>query len=110
MPAGRYAVEIDGVLGFFKVDCPTEGRWAGYVFVKQMASDTEYAVRGFRLRLVLDAIAADPQAASVSVRPGDREVRSLWPYAHQRGKPRRRYRPDLPWRTRLVIAEEWARG
>lgn len=63
--AGRYAVEIDGVLGFFKVDCPTEGRWAGYVFVKQMASDTEYPVRGTRRGVVLDTIAADPQAASV---------------------------------------------
>ena len=63
--AGRYAVEIDGVLGFFKVDCPTEGRWAGYVFVKQMASDTEYPVRGFRRGAVLDAIAQSPQAASV---------------------------------------------
>ena len=65
VPAGRYAVEIDGVLGFFKVDCPTEGRWAGYVFVKQMASDTEYPVRGTRRGVVLDAIAVDPQAASV---------------------------------------------
>lgn len=65
VPAGRYAVEIDGRLGFFKVDCPTEGRWAGRVFVNQMASDTEYAVRGFRLGLVLDTIAADSQAASL---------------------------------------------
>ena len=65
VPAGRYAVEIDGRLGFFKVDCPTEGRWAGYVFVKQMASDTEYPVRGARRGVVLDAIAADPQAASL---------------------------------------------
>ena len=64
VPAGRYAVEIGGVLGFFKVDRPTEGRWAGYVFVKQMASDTEYPVRGTRRGVVLDAIAADPQAAS----------------------------------------------
>ena len=65
VPAGRYAVEIDGRLGFFKVDRPT-GRWAGYyVFVKQMASDTEYPVRGPRRGVVLDAIAADPQAASV---------------------------------------------
>ena len=65
VPAGRYAVELDGKLGFFKVDQPTEGRWAGYTFVKQMASDTEYPVRGFRRGAVLDAIATDPQAASV---------------------------------------------
>lgn len=65
VPAGRYAVEVDGKLGFFKVDQPTEGRWAGYTFVKQMASDTEYAVRGDRKDLVLSAIANAPQAASV---------------------------------------------
>ena len=65
VPAGRYAVEINGKLGFFKVDRPTEGRWAGYVFVKQMASDTEYPVRGFRRGAVLDVIAVDPQAASL---------------------------------------------
>ena len=40
VPEGRYAVEIDGTLGFFKVDAPTEGKWAGRVFVKQMASTT----------------------------------------------------------------------
>lgn len=65
VPAGRYAIEVDGKLGFFKVDQPTEGRWAGYTFVKQMASDTEYAVRGDRKDLVLSAIANAPQAASI---------------------------------------------
>ena len=65
VPAGRYAVEIDGRLGFFKVDRPTEGRWAGFVFIKQMASDTEYLVRGERRNLVYAAIATSPTAASV---------------------------------------------
>jgi Family of unknown function (DUF6011) len=47
VPAGRYAVENgDGVLRFYKVDRPTEGRWAGYTFVKVMASDEEHPVRG----------------------------------------------------------------
>ena len=41
------------------------GRGAGFVFIKQMASDTEYPVRGTRRGVVFDAIAADPQAASV---------------------------------------------
>ena len=65
VPAGRYAVDVDGKLGFFRVDQPTEGRWAGYTFVKQMASDMEYPVRGDRKDLVLSAIANAPQAASI---------------------------------------------
>ena len=43
--AGRYAVETTNgatnELAFYKVDRPTEGRWAGYVFVKLMLSDAE---------------------------------------------------------------------
>lgn len=67
VPAGRYAVAIDDEpLGFFVVDRPTEGRWAGYVFVKQMASDTEYPVRGGRKARVLQAIVQDtPMRASL---------------------------------------------
>lgn len=34
VPAGRYALRIDGVVKFYKVDRPTEGKWAGYTFVK----------------------------------------------------------------------------
>ena len=64
VPAGRYAVD-DGKLGFYKVDRPTEGRWAGYVFVNQLASDTEYPVRGERRSLVLETIALNPGAASL---------------------------------------------
>lgn len=33
VPAGRYAVHgADGTVDFYKVDQPTEGRWAGYTF------------------------------------------------------------------------------
>lgn len=61
---GRYAVEIDGVLKFFKVDKPTEGRWAGYTFVKVQASDDLYNIRdrAYRER-ILAIIAEDPQGA-----------------------------------------------
>jgi hypothetical protein len=45
VPSGRYAVELAGVLGFYKVDAPKSGRWAGYTFVKQYASDDEHAIR-----------------------------------------------------------------
>lgn len=36
VPAGRYAVEVDGELGFYRVNKP-EGRWAGYTFVDAVA-------------------------------------------------------------------------
>lgn len=66
VPEGRYAVVNDaGVTEFFKVDCPTEGKWAGYVFVKQQASDDLYPVKGARKSEVLGRIAVDPQAAMV---------------------------------------------
>jgi hypothetical protein len=42
---GRYAVEFDGKLRFFKIDVPTEGRWTGYTFVKEQASDELYPVK-----------------------------------------------------------------
>ena len=45
VPAGRYAVDTeDGAINetaFYKVDRPTEGRWAGYVFVKHIVGDDE---------------------------------------------------------------------
>jgi hypothetical protein len=64
VPEGRYAVELDGVLKFYKVDKPTEGRWAGRTFVKVQASDTEYPVRAAESRRkVLETIAVDPRGA-----------------------------------------------
>lgn len=62
VPAGRYAIWRDGddglpVLRFYVVDRPTEGRWAGYVFVKRQASDDLYPVRDRDERaLILAAI------------------------------------------------------
>lgn len=45
LPEGRYGIPTeDGALNktaFYKVDRPTEGKWAGYVFVKLMVSDYE---------------------------------------------------------------------
>lgn len=66
VPAGRYAVHMDGdsnELSFFKVDKPEEGKWAGWTFVKHLASDTEYPVKGARKYRVLEAIAADIEGA-----------------------------------------------
>lgn len=66
VPAGRYAVENeDGELRFYKVDQPTEGRWAGYTFLKVMASDTEYPVKGAAKHAIIAKIAVDARAAMV---------------------------------------------
>lgn len=39
LAGGYYAAEVDGVTKFFRIDKPTEGRWAGWMFVKIQASD-----------------------------------------------------------------------
>jgi hypothetical protein len=47
VPEGRYAVDgDDGNLKFYHVDRPTEGKWAGYTFVKVQAGDEYYPVKG----------------------------------------------------------------
>jgi hypothetical protein len=62
--AGRYALEVDGVTKFYKVDKPTEGRWAGYTFVNVQASDELYPVRNKIARdEILNLIAANPKEA-----------------------------------------------
>ncbi|QOP65588.1 hypothetical protein SEA_SUIGENERIS_46 [Mycobacterium phage Suigeneris] len=62
VPAGRYAVETEdgatNALAFYKVDRPTEGRWAGYVFVKLMVSDDEQRLSQKAGQAVLQKIAA----------------------------------------------------
>lgn len=64
VPAGRYAVEQDGVLRFYRLDCPTEGKWAGYTFLKVQASDEFWPIKDAATKTqVLSAIAADPRAA-----------------------------------------------
>lgn len=61
--AGRYAIERDGVLKFYRVDRPTEGRWAGYTFVHVYASDETYPIRDRASRTsILEQIADDPDA------------------------------------------------
>lgn len=62
--AGRYAVEIDGALKFFRVDKPTEGRWKGYTFLKVQASDEFHPIRAKAARdAILCEIAKDPKEA-----------------------------------------------
>jgi hypothetical protein len=60
---GRYAVEEDGTLKFFKVK---NGGRPGFVFLDIQASDEWHAVRNVtRIREIVALIAQDPQAAMI---------------------------------------------
>jgi len=67
VPEGRYAVEMDGTLKFYKVDRPTEGKWKGYTFVKVQASDDFHPIKSRDAKAaILRAIAkAGPRAAMI---------------------------------------------
>lgn len=63
IPAGRYAIEEDGELHFFKVD-HGKGKWDGFTFLSIQASDDEYPIKNRdRKTAILQAIGADPRAA-----------------------------------------------
>lgn len=66
LPEGRYAIELGGVLRFFKVDRPTEGRWAGRQFLSEVIGG-ESRGRAIReageKRSVYEALASDPDEA-----------------------------------------------
>jgi hypothetical protein len=66
VPAGRYAITgQDGTTDFYRVDRPTEGRWAGYTFVKLQISDEYQRVPMRNCQGILDRIAAaGPEQAS----------------------------------------------
>lgn len=66
VPNGRYALEDeDGVVKFYRVNTPAEGRWAGFTFVDAQASDDLHPIRNRQHKAeVLEAIAADPAAAA----------------------------------------------
>ena len=74
VPSGRYAAEDDeGVLRFFKINAPEQGRWAGWIFVDIYASDYTYkqgrqkpgqAYSGKSVH-ALTTIASDPKTAAM---------------------------------------------
>ena len=69
VPAGHYAVPSltgNNDLDFFRVDRPTEGRWAGRTFVKRViGGKPDTPVRGSTARNALEAILnADPAKAA----------------------------------------------
>lgn len=56
---GYYAIDIDGTVKFYRVDMPTEGKWAGRTFLSVQASDEFHAIRNAATRgTVLAAIVA----------------------------------------------------
>ena len=68
VPAGRYALRDDNGktnnVRFYKVDCPTEGRWAGWTFLSVQASDDLFPIKDRATKAhILRRIAEDPQAA-----------------------------------------------
>lgn len=66
VPAGRYAVDgDDGTTKFYKIDKPTDGKWAGYTFLKVLASDTEYPIKGGAKAAIMAKIEIDPKAAMI---------------------------------------------
>ncbi len=67
VPAGRYAIRgTDGVVKFYRVDRPTEGKWAGRTFVSVQAGDEFHPVRNHSQRVgILAGILVDPRAATV---------------------------------------------
>lgn len=63
VPPARYAVELDGKLRFFHVQ-HGEGKWQGWVFVKEQAGPTIFPVKdAFRKVLILEFIATDVKSA-----------------------------------------------
>jgi Family of unknown function (DUF6011) len=58
-----YALEMDGVVHFFKVNRPKKGPHAGKTFVEEQASDNFHKMGWERTGRVLDLIAADPDTA-----------------------------------------------
>lgn len=68
-PAGRYAIDPVNPsqkqqTHFYRIDAPEDGKWAGYVFVKEQAGDELHPVKGMSATIIIDAIVeAGPEAA-----------------------------------------------
>lgn len=63
VPAGRYAIERNGVLRFYAVE-EGRGKWKGFTFVKVQASDELHPVKNSQERIaILNQIAEDTQGA-----------------------------------------------
>ncbi len=62
VPDGRYAIDTTegaiNAVAFYQVDKPTEGRWAGYTFVKLQTGDDEQNLPRQAAQTVLEKIRA----------------------------------------------------
>lgn len=67
IPEGHYAIEVaPDEWRFYQVDRPTDGRWAGFTFLKVQAGDEFYPIKNLQERAkVLTRIAEDPRRAAV---------------------------------------------
>lgn len=64
VPAGRYALDTEDGVKFYTVARPTEGKWAGRLFLNVQASDDEWPVKNAATKLaVLRQIGADVHGA-----------------------------------------------
>jgi len=60
VPAGRYALRTEDGVKFYRLDRPTEGKWAGYTFLKAQASDDLWPIKNpSEKNRILAAIAED---------------------------------------------------
>lgn len=59
---GHYALyhKVEDTVYYFKIDMPTDGRWAGYTFLNQFINDEWIAVRGAQKAQIINAIKRDP--------------------------------------------------
>jgi hypothetical protein len=69
MPAGRYALK-DDEWAFYEVNKPTEGRWAGYTFIKRLVGAPgqyqKYPIEAAAKRnALLERIERDPKQAMI---------------------------------------------
>jgi hypothetical protein len=67
VPAGRYALQSDGVWRFYQIDKPTQGKWAGRVFINQLIGapgDYRRQRAGNGLQVIAD-ISKNPRQASL---------------------------------------------
>lgn len=64
VPAGRYALEADGVTKFYVVDAPDSGFWKGKVFLSVLASDEKHGIKNPATKVaILAKIAKDVKGA-----------------------------------------------
>lgn len=63
---GRYAIEHEGVLKFFRVEKPVTGKYAGWTFLDVQASDELHPIKKFETKFqILDVISKAPHEAQL---------------------------------------------